>query len=232
MISVAVGYTEQGLASWYGNPYHGRPAADGEIYDMETLVAAHRVMPFNTWLRVTNLSNNKEVTVRVIDRGPFVEGRIIDLSRAAARQIDLIGPGVAQVRLQVVAAPIDVPSNDFYAVQVGSFTIQANAQRVRDIYAERFGTAQIELKQGSIPLWRVLVGKERSFAAAQQLANTLSAENKNVFVVRLDETLIAPPVAPTISAPPQTITPSSGPPPAQTSQPAPHLQPLPPSPFR
>src|SRR5689334_4888356 len=103
--SVSVGYTEEGKASWYGVPYHGRPAADGEIYDMETLVAAHRVMPFNTWLEVTNLVNGKSVNVRVIDRGPFVGGRIIDLSHAAAREIDLIGPGVAPVRLQVISAP-------------------------------------------------------------------------------------------------------------------------------
>ena len=98
LLSVPVGYTEEGKASWYGVPYHGRPAADGEIYDMETLVAAHRVMPFNTWLEVTNLQNGKSVKVRVIDRGPFVGGRIIDLSKAAARQIDLIGPGVAPVQ--------------------------------------------------------------------------------------------------------------------------------------
>ena len=83
-----IGYTEEGVASWYGIPYHGRKAADGETYDMETLVAAHRVMPFNTWLKVTNLANNKIVTVRIIDRGPFVDGRIIDLSKAAARQIE------------------------------------------------------------------------------------------------------------------------------------------------
>ena len=77
-VSVAVGYVEEGTASWYGIPYHGRPAADGEIYDMETLVAAHRLMPFNTWLRVTNLRNSKTVDVRVIDRGPFVdEGSLI-----------------------------------------------------------------------------------------------------------------------------------------------------------
>ncbi|MBV9403917.1 MAG: septal ring lytic transglycosylase RlpA family protein, partial [Acidobacteriaceae bacterium] len=93
-LAVSLGYTEQGIASWYGIPYHGRPAADGEIYDMETLVAAHRVMPFNTWLRVTNLMNNKSVNVRVIDRGPFVAGRILDLSKAAAREIDLLGPGI------------------------------------------------------------------------------------------------------------------------------------------
>ena len=186
-LAIALGYTEQGIASWYGIPYHGRPAADGETYDMETLVAAHRVLPFNTWLKVTNLGNNKSVNVRVIDRGPFVEGRILDLSKAAARQIDLLGPGIGPVRLEVIAAPADIPANDFYAVQVGAFAVYQNAERARDRYAQRFGAAQIAVKEGAAPLWRVLVGKEPSTDAAQQLAQQLKAEDKNVFVVRLDQ---------------------------------------------
>jgi len=199
--AVAVGYTEQGIASWYGVPFHGRAAADGEIYDMETLVAAHRTLPFNTWLKVTNVNNGKAVTLRVIDRGPFVDGRIIDLSKAAARQIDLLGPGVGPVRLEVVAAPPDVPSNDFYAVQVGAFSVEANAERARSDYAQRFGTAQVAARQGPVTMWRVLVGKEPSIALAQQLAETLKRENKDVFVVRLDEkpqpATVIPPPAPT-----------------------------------
>jgi peptidoglycan lytic transglycosylase len=204
-LAVPLGYTEEGVASWYGIPYHGRPAADGEIYNMETLVAAHRVMPFNTWLRVTNLANGKSVNVRVIDRGPFVEGRILDLSKAAARQIDLLGPGIGPVRLEVIGAPLDIPSNNFYAVQVGAFAIYANAEAARDQYAQRFGTAQIAVKQGAVPLWRVLVGKQPSIEAAQQLATQLKAEDRNVFVVRLDQTVPntsgkvnpAPPIATT-----------------------------------
>ena len=188
-LAVPLGHTEEGVASWYGIPYHGRPAADGEIYNMETLVAAHRVMPFNTWLRVTNLANGKSVNVRVIDRGPFVEGRILDLSKAAARQIDLLGPGIGPIRLEVIAAPVDIPSNNFYAVQVGAFAIYANAEGARDQYAQRFGTAQIAVKQGAAPLWRVLVGKQPSIEAAQQLATQLKAEDRNVFVVRLDQTV-------------------------------------------
>src|SRR5947209_12788542 len=148
-IEARVGQTEEGIASWYGHPYHGRPAADGEIYDMEKLVAAHRLMPFNTWVRVTNLQNGKAIDVRIIDRGPFVEGRIIDLSKAAARQIGLLGPGIGRVRLEVTGAPPDIPSNDFYAVQVGAFSVAANAERVRMQYAQRFGTAQLALKQGA-----------------------------------------------------------------------------------
>ena len=96
---------ETGLASWYGHPYHGRPAANGEIYDMEALTAAHRTLPFGTWVRVVNLSNDKTVDVRITDRGPFVENRIIDLSHAAAVAIDLIGPGVARVRLDILSVP-------------------------------------------------------------------------------------------------------------------------------
>ncbi len=186
-MAVPVGYTEEGIASWYGIPYHGRAAADGEIYDMETLVAAHRLMPFNTWLQVTNLANGKSVNVRIIDRGPFVDGRILDLSKAAARQIGLLGPGIGRVRIQVISAPADIPANDFYGVQVGAFSVRENAERLREHYAERFGTAQLAVKQCPTPVWRVLVGKESSIQAAQQLATVLATEDKNVFVVRLDQ---------------------------------------------
>lgn len=188
--AVPVGYIEEGVASWYGVPYHGRPAADGEIYDMETLVAAHRVLPFNTWLRVTNLANNQAVDVRVIDRGPFVKGRMIDLSKAAARAIGLLGPGVGEVKVEVIAAPRDIPVNDFYAVQTGAFANRESAERLREQYAQRFGNAQLAVKHAPTPLWRVLVGKEPSIEAAQQLAVVLGAENKNVFVVRLDEKVL------------------------------------------
>ena len=187
MRSVPLGYTEEGIASWYGVPYHGRPAADGEIYDMEKLVAAHRVLPFNTWLKVTNLANGREVSVRVIDRGPFVGGRILDLSKAAARDLELLGPGIGKVRLQVIAAPADVPSSDFYAVQVGAFAQRSNAEAVRADFERRYGTAQLALKQGAVPVWRVLVGREASVAAAQKLADTLANSGHAIFVVRLDE---------------------------------------------
>jgi rare lipoprotein A len=99
-----IGSSETGIASWYGDPYHGRRAANGEIYDMEKLTAAHRTLPFDTWVRVQNLTNGKTVDVRIQDRGPFVNHRIIDLSRAAAREIELIGPGTAKVRLTVIAS--------------------------------------------------------------------------------------------------------------------------------
>jgi rare lipoprotein A len=168
---------------------------------METMVAAHRVLPFNTWLEVTNLQNGKSVKVRVIDRGPFVGGRIIDLSHAAAREIDLIGPGVAPVRLQVISVPATVTANNYFAVQAGAFANYENAERARAQYAQRFGSAQLVMKQGPRPLYRVLVGKERSMEAAQKLADQLRLEVLQVFIVRLDETVPAAPVVSTASTP-------------------------------
>ena len=104
-VPAKIGATESGVASWYGVPYHGRRTASGEIYDMEQLTAAHRTLPFQTWVEVTDLDNGKRVSVRVTDRGPFVDGRIIDLSLAAARKIEMVGPGTARVKLKVIAPP-------------------------------------------------------------------------------------------------------------------------------
>jgi rare lipoprotein A len=180
------GAVETGIASWYGHPYHGRRAADGETYDMETLVAAHRTLPFNTWVRVYNLTNNKTVDVRIIDRGPFVDGRIIDLSHAAAQAIDMIGPGIAQVRVEILSTPAVTPGA--FAVQVGAFRDRANAERARAGMEARYGRAQLVLEQG---FWRVLVGQEATEAAANALAARIRQdypENKTSFVVRIDLT--------------------------------------------
>jgi len=96
------GYTERGIASFYGKKFHGRPTASGELFDMSAMTAAHKKLPFNTLLRVTNLTNGKSVYVRINDRGPFIHRRIIDLSRAAAEQIDLIQSGTAPVEIVVI----------------------------------------------------------------------------------------------------------------------------------
>src|SRR6516165_7328395 len=128
-VPVKVGQTEDGIASWYGHPYHGRAAANGEIYDMEKMTAAHRTLPFNTWVRVYDLDNNKTTDVRIIDRGPFVDGRIVDLSHAAAKEINMIGPGVARVRIEVISTPPDAAPG-LFAIQVGAFHVKANAERL------------------------------------------------------------------------------------------------------
>src|SRR5579872_2605253 len=123
-----IGSTETGVASWYGAPYDGRHAASGEVYDMRQLTAAHRNLPFQTWVEVTNLSNGKQVDVRINDRGPFAKGRILDLSQAAARDIDMLRAGTAQVRLKVIsppqlqAAPVPASPATGYTVQAGVFS--------------------------------------------------------------------------------------------------------------
>jgi rare lipoprotein A len=104
-----IGWSETGIASWYGVPYDGRRTSSGEIFDMHALTAAHRTLPFNTWLEVTNLDNGKRVEVRVTDRGPFVSGRIIDLSMGAAEKIEMVRAGIVKVRLKVIKPPAASP---------------------------------------------------------------------------------------------------------------------------
>jgi rare lipoprotein A len=185
-----VGNIETGIASWYGHPYHGRQAADGEIYDMEKLVAAHRTLPFNTWVRVTNLNNSRTVDVRIIDRGPFVDGRIIDLSHAAAQAVEMIGTGIAQVRVEVIAAPQN-PEPPIFGVQVGAFGNRANADRMVNDMQARYGSAKVISRQGNGTSWRVIVGRENSTEDAEALAVKIrSAENlPQAFVVRVDSGL-------------------------------------------
>ena len=101
-INPRVGWTEVGLASWYGHPYHGRKTSNGETYDMDAMTAAHKRLPFDSWLKVENLANGRHTFVRINDRGPFVGRRIIDLSRASAAAINMVGPGTARVRLTLI----------------------------------------------------------------------------------------------------------------------------------
>ncbi|HEX3744728.1 MAG TPA: septal ring lytic transglycosylase RlpA family protein [Bryobacteraceae bacterium] len=187
MGSVKAGYAETGIASWYGHPYHGRPAADGEIYDMETMVAAHRTLPFQTWVRVYDLDNNKTVDVRIIDRGPFVDGRIIDLSHAAAQAIDMVRPGIANVRMEVIQAPV-VTGPAIYVVQVGAFESRAVAEQVQSGLAEHYGMTRVIQRRENPGIWRVLVGNESSLDAASALCARIQTETgeKKAFAVRLD----------------------------------------------
>ena len=187
-VTVQVGQTEEGIASWYGHPYHGRVAANGEVYDMEKMTAAHRTLPFNTWVRVYDLDNNRTTEVRITDRGPFVGGRIIDLSHAAARELELIGPGVARVRVEVIRAPA-IAAQGLFAVQVGAFRDRANAERLRSRMEARYGAARLLVRAENPSVWRVLVGAEATEDGANRLAERIrqeSIEKTPAFVVRID----------------------------------------------
>jgi len=182
-----VGYTEEGNASWYGNPFHGRRSSNGEVYDMYKLTAAHRTLPFETMVRVTNLNNGKTTTVRITDRGPFVDNRIIDLSQAAAREIESIGPGIVPVRIEVLGN-VDVTAG-FFTVQVGAFHDRGNAERLRDRLNASY--SPIFIQQYDSPdgaFYRVRVGRISGQQAAQDFGEKLrNAEGFSPMVIRLDE---------------------------------------------
>lgn len=153
---------------------------------MYQLTAAHRTLPFNAMVRVTSLANGRQVVVRVNDRGPFVEGRIIDLSLAAARALDMVGPGVAPVRLEMVSGPN--PYVGYFSVQVGAFLVKENAERLRERLAFRY--QPIFLQEYDSPtglFYRVRVGRVPGENEARQFAQQLQAQEQLIpFVVRLD----------------------------------------------
>ncbi|MEI9812865.1 MAG: septal ring lytic transglycosylase RlpA family protein [Acidobacteriota bacterium] len=190
---------ERGEASWYGEPYHGRRAASGEVYDMEQFTAAHRTLPFQTWVQVTNLDNGKQVDVRITDRGPFVDGRILDLSRAAAREIDLLRSGVAKIELRVIAAPTETPTNVTFVKAAptalpstvsGGFAVQAGAfserERAEVLAASllKLGETRVIATTNGPTLWRVWVGKNLSSESADHLAVDVKVISGQAFVVR------------------------------------------------
>lgn len=211
-----IGSTETGIASWYGVPYNGRPTASGEIFDMEKLTAAHRALPFETWVEITNLSNGKQVDVRITDRGPFVHGRIIDLSVGAARQIDMVRAGTARVRLKVIQAPVSaapLAAAPVSAALVNGTAVAATAPRAKPLanpqtgaggYAVQAGAfadpSRAEALRGTLPysdarvvephgdrsLWRVLVGHALTVQAASALAAEVEKTAGAAFVVWVD----------------------------------------------
>ncbi len=182
-----MGYVEEGNASWYGQPFHGRRASNGEIYDMYKLTAAHRTLPFETMVRVTNLTNGKSATVRITDRGPFVENRIIDLSLAAARELEMVAAGVTSVRIEILSG--GDPTSGFFTVQVGAFRDRGNAERLRDRLNAAY--APIFIQPYDSPdgtYYRVRVGKVSGEDAARQFGDSLrQKEGFTPFVIRLDE---------------------------------------------
>jgi rare lipoprotein A len=125
---VTFGTELQGFASWYGGKFHGRLTSSGEVFDTNDMTAAHKTLPFGTIVKVTNQDNGKTALVKINDRGPFIEGRIIDLSRAAAERLDMVGQGVARVTLDIVDF---VTNSDLYAVQVGAYALEKNAEQAR-----------------------------------------------------------------------------------------------------
>ena len=182
----------EGLASYYAEPYQGRRTASGEIFDSyKDLSAAHRTLPFNTVVRVTNKSNGREVDVKINDRGPFIAGRVIDLSYRAARDLDMIGAGVIPVKLKILKAGYAVRAETVnvrpvYAVQIGAFENARAAENLRQQLEEKYPSVTVQESPGDKTVYRVRVGREPDIDAAQKLAAELRKDDLKPFVVRLN----------------------------------------------
>ena len=154
-----------GRASYYGDPYHGRATANGETFDKNKMTAAHRTLPFNTWVRVENQLNGQRVDVRINDRGPFVGGRVIDLSEGAARRIDMIRSGVVPVRLEIIREAAGgtsgraITQDVFYVIQLGAFESEQAAQNLRRRFASKYTGIYVDSPTGESPLYKVRIGR-------------------------------------------------------------------------
>jgi rare lipoprotein A len=183
----ARGFEQTGLASWYGRKFHGRKTSNGEIYNMYGMTAAHKTLPLGTFVRVHNLVNDKSVDVRVNDRGPFVRGRIIDLSYTAAKKINMVGPGTVRVRVKALGVPsaksaaggathyqpIDYYSGNF-TFQVGAFAEEANARRLVHKLDKLYQNASVApYFDGRRTFYRVRVGRARTLEEAERFEQKL-----------------------------------------------------------
>jgi len=175
------GMEEVGMASWYGAPHHGRRTASGEVYDMHQLTAAHKTLPFGTRILVTNRDTSQSAEVRVNDRGPFVEGRILDVSYAAGRLLGAVGPGIIPVRVRVLSLPPRSSSSEGpYTVQIGSFTTRARAEALRDTVN---GASIAETTPAGETVYRVRVGSYADRTQAAAAARALTARGHQALIV-------------------------------------------------
>ena len=200
-LRTADGFSEEGMASWYGGDFHGRKTSNGETYDMHLPTAAHKTLPMNVYVRVTNLANERQSVVRINDRGPFIKGRIIDLSYVAAKELGVVGPGTAPVRIEALGYGEAGPAGEIVAyrqpvsyevgpftVQVGAFGVPQNAQRLAEELRRSYGEASVvEGWVAGQKFHRVRVGLYPAMAAAIQAAAELESRGyRNCFVVAKD----------------------------------------------
>jgi rare lipoprotein A len=190
------GWRQRGVASWYGEDFHGRPTASGEIYDMYGRTAAHRTLPFGTRVQVTNLDNGREIELTINDRGPFIRGRILDVTYTAARELGMIGPGTARVELRVLGGAVrasrgelgkletveEALADRLFTVQVGAFEDPRRAHRLRARLGDRFPDAVVR----SEGVWhRVQVGTFATREAAEETLGKLLRQGYPALVVAL-----------------------------------------------
>ncbi|MBI4774663.1 MAG: septal ring lytic transglycosylase RlpA family protein [Deltaproteobacteria bacterium] len=188
-LKTADGFSQIGVASWYGSDFHGRRTSNGEDYNMFSMTAAHTILPFDTVVLVRNLESGKEAKVRINDRGPFVKGRVIDLSFRAAKEIGVVGPGTARVQVLALGKEKTVtkggmtttiyePAADYgigtFFIQVGSFTVRKNAEQLVSKLKDSYGDAHIvEYDRGDQLFYQVRVAKAGTLTGAKEKARQL-----------------------------------------------------------
>lgn len=178
-------FHEEGIASWYGKDFHGKQTANGERYDMYGMTAAHKLLPFGTMVRVTNKNNGKSIVVRINDRGPFVDNRVIDLTHTGAKELDMLAAGTAPVIVETVGQVKGLHDGklegQFY-IQVGAFGVEANAANLVQELRNR-GYRARAVFASAINFWRVQVGPYNDLAKAESASEDLKGEFQNSFIV-------------------------------------------------
>jgi rare lipoprotein A len=179
-------YVETGLASWYGPPYHNHRGSNGEIYNQNALTAAHRTIPLNATVRVTNEATKHSVVVRITDRGPFIEDRIIDLSVAAAKAVDVWQPGTAIVKVEVLTSPAPIDEGGRWCVQIGAFQNEHEARKLKEKLQEHYADANVIQFTGPTGEWVRIRPLGDDKHKAQEVAAKTHVKEGGVFLVRMD----------------------------------------------
>ena len=179
-------YVETGTASWYGPPYNKHKAATGEIFDMNQPTAAHRTLPLNSIVRVTNLKTGKSIVLRINDRGPFVGDRILDLSMAAAKAIDVYRSGLAKVRIELLSTPAPLDYGGRWGVQIGAFTDHDEAAKLKSRLARKYQSAKVIEFAGPTGEWVRIRPPQDDRERAFEMARETKSSEGGVFLVRLD----------------------------------------------
>lgn len=190
-VGTSDGYEEEGIASWYGKDFHGKKTSNGETYNMYAMTAAHKTLPIGTYVKVTRLDAEKETIVRINDRGPFVKGRIIDLSYKAAAELGIADSGTAKVKIAALGDAVGdkLITRDYqrgnFLVQAGAFKVKSNAARLRENLLKRYSDVSITIyDRGDTTFYRVRVGGAATLSQAERLKNRIEAEGiESAFVV-------------------------------------------------
>jgi len=179
-------YSEVGKASWYGPPYNRRRGANGQIYDQEAMTAAHRTLPMNSLLRVTNLQTGQSAIMRVTDRGPFVPDRVLDLSLASARAVGVYQPGTAQVRIDVYETPAPIDQGGRWCVQIGAIQSEREAKKIEEHLQKKYATANVIEFTGPTGHWVRIRPAHDDKERALEIASKDKPSEGTAYLVRLD----------------------------------------------